>query len=285
MNVQNPITKVRLRAAARADKSFGAALADAAPCHADAQASGATRSRNRIMRRPGFEIRRPHSGNDGFTMVELLVVVTIIIVLAAVVFATFRRVTASAHRATCMGIMRQYAVAVNGYLADHQNRMPNIQSNWQTPNYSSQGGNQIYGHILPYLGLETQPKLTALPENLVCPAWRKRFSRWNSNGAGSGAGSVYWVNQDQSIGGRRIFGSQGVDPSSPDFYGGMDYSKISVGTANTRVSNIPFLADGQGFNEPKETTDPVHGEMRNCLYFDFHVESRPAKEVKLTISP
>jgi prepilin-type N-terminal cleavage/methylation domain-containing protein/prepilin-type processing-associated H-X9-DG protein len=281
MNVQNPITKVRLRAAARADKSFGAALADAAPCHADAQASGATSSRNPFMRKPNHSPLRTHSGNDGFTLIELLVVVAIIIVLAAITITVFRNVTASAHRATCVGILRQYAVAFTGYLGDHQNTMPNIQVNLQNPSYRDENGNHIYAAIFPYLGLEPQSKATALPDNLVCPAWRKRFPNWNSDGSGTKGGNVYFLNNDQTINNKRIFGTQANhNPSSP--YGGMNYALAINGTKQTPASRIIFLKDG---HHPTEGSDPVHGQMRNYLFLDFHVESRPASDVIPAPSP
>jgi prepilin-type N-terminal cleavage/methylation domain-containing protein/prepilin-type processing-associated H-X9-DG protein len=219
----------------------------------------------------------------GFTMVELLVVVLIIAVLASISFTLFRNLTANAHRATCVGILRQYGVAMNGYLGDHQNQMPYIQVNWQIPFYQ-QGGEDwhIFAKLYPYLGLEDRSEPTGLPDSLVCPAWRKRFPNWNSDGSGmlaSGGKSVYWMNQDQAINGRRIYGTQqgANNPTQP-----ITYAAVLEGTQKTPVSRIPFLADG---HHPTESSDPVHGKYRNCLYLDFHVESLPAKDVKLTIAP
>lgn len=168
-----------------------------------------------------------------------------------------------------------------GYLADNQNRMPNFQVNLQRPNYHHNNDYHLYGVIHPYLGLETPSKLTALPDNLVCPAWRKRFPKWNSKGDGNGAGNCYHMNQDQVIGGRRVFGTQG-NKNNPTEYGGMSYAGIVNGTDRTPVSKIVFIADG---HHPTESGNPVHGGMRNYLFLDFHVESRRVGELSSGVSP
>ena len=273
--MQNSVRLFRSRASAPPAPASAAA--------GDAPPVGAA-SRNGLFRKVSAAgILRSPAGCFGFTMVELLVVVVIVIVLATVAITVSRKVIESAHRATCVGILRQYGVAMNGYLGDNQNRMPYIQVNWQIPFYQEGGEDwHIFAKLYPYLGLEPQPEPTALPDSLVCPAWRKRFPSWNADGTGTGAPggkSVYWMNQDQAINGRRIYGTQqgANNPTQP-----LTYAALVNGTSKTPLSRIPFLADG---HHPTESPDPVHGKMRNCLFLDFHVESLPAQEVKLTISP
>ena len=59
----------------------------------------------------------------GFTLVELLVVITIVIVLAAVSFTGFRAMRQSAHGTTSASNMRQLGVAIQTYVAE-KNRYP-----------------------------------------------------------------------------------------------------------------------------------------------------------------
>ena len=224
----------------------------------------------------------PHTSRlcqAGFTLLELLVVIAIIIVLAALLSVVFRGTFANAHRVTCVSILRQYGIAMNGYLSDHDQMMPYIQVNLQKPYYRKEGDWHIFAKLFPYLGLESQQTDTALPEDLVCPAWRKRFPNWNSDGTGTVAGNAYFMNQDQSIDGRRIYGTQ-QGANNP--YGPMSYVVVTNGTAETPFSRILFLADG---HHPTEKEDPVHGKVRNCLFLDFHVESLPEEEAPLTIAP
>jgi hypothetical protein len=149
---------------------------------------------------------------------------------------------------------------------DNQNRMPNIQSNWQTPNYKNPGGNQIFGYIFRYLGLQTQPQLTALPNNLVCPGVAEvvpemvsqRCWQWHRKCLLGESGSV-----DDRRPGLRQPVRQSGQPGLQSRHG---YSKVSEGTTNNRVSKISHLTDGHGTFQPHETRDPVHGEYRNCFF-------------------
>jgi len=231
------------------------------------------------MKRPACRIRRSQPGKGGFTLVELLVAIAIVMVLAALAFVVIRSSTASAHRATCVNIMRQYGLAMNGYLGDNHNMLPSIQVNLQKPFYRHPTDHHIFAKMYPYLGLERQSKPTALPDELVCPAWRKRFPNWNSDGTGTVAGNAYFMNQDQSVNGRRIYGTQSNQSTQ---YGPMSYAVVANGTEKTPASRILFLADG---HHPTEKIDPVHGKRRSYLFLDFHVESLPADQVELFISP
>jgi len=62
----------------------------------------------------------------GFTLVELLVVITIIAVLAALVVAGFSRMRAAGDRATTISIMRQLQIANVGYANDHNGQYVQI---------------------------------------------------------------------------------------------------------------------------------------------------------------
>lgn len=60
----------------------------------------------------------------GFSLVELLVVIGIIGVLAALLLSAVSHVKAQAHSATCKNHLRQMGVALQMYVDDHQNRFP-----------------------------------------------------------------------------------------------------------------------------------------------------------------
>ena len=219
------------------------------------------------------------SRKTGFTIVELLVVVAILMTLAALIFSVSKKAFASADRVTCVNIMRQYGTATAGYLSDHNNMMPAIGVNQQRPCYRREGDYHIFGKLFPYFGLERQPKWAPLPDNLVCPAWRKRFPDWKAGGTGRAAGSVCGMNQDQRVNGRRIYGTQ---KNATDQYGPMSYASVANGTEKSPLSSILFLSDG---HHPTEKTEPVHGNMRNHLFLDFHVESLPVGQIEGGISP
>jgi prepilin-type N-terminal cleavage/methylation domain-containing protein len=56
----------------------------------------------------------------GFTLIELLVVIAIIAVLAAILFPVFAQARERARQTQCLSNARQLALAVQGYLQDHE---------------------------------------------------------------------------------------------------------------------------------------------------------------------
>lgn len=210
----------------------------------------------------------PHTRtNAGFTLIELLVVILIIAVLAALTLVSVRRAIAAADRATCLGIMRQFGTATASYIADHNGSLPGpMSANGQSPNYLTGGGN-IFSLLHPYLDLPETTKLSGLPDNLVCPSFRKQFPKWNANGDG-GSIRPYIMNQDQRVNGKRIFGPQG---SNDPEINTMRYATIINGTAKTPLEKMPMISDGS----TNSSQPHAHGNVRNILFLDFHAETRP----------
>lgn len=64
----------------------------------------------------------PH--RDAFTLVELLVVVAIIGILAAMLFPGLKQMYKRAQGATCISNLKQLAIAINTYAADNGNLLP-----------------------------------------------------------------------------------------------------------------------------------------------------------------
>lgn len=79
---------------------------------------------------------RPHSSyslrprgarahrSAGFTLIEILVVIVIISLLAAILFPVFTRVREKARQATCQSNLKQIALAVTQYSQDYDERYP-----------------------------------------------------------------------------------------------------------------------------------------------------------------
>ncbi len=61
-----------------------------------------------------------------FTLIEILVVITIIGTLAAIVTPVYHHVTARARAAACVSHERQLGVALNLYLSDNNMQMPTL---------------------------------------------------------------------------------------------------------------------------------------------------------------
>ena len=78
--------------------------------------------------------------SSGFTLVELLVVVAIICLLAAILFPVFATVREKARQAACASNLKQIGLAVLQYLQDNDETYPMaVQDNWCDPAKVSNG--------------------------------------------------------------------------------------------------------------------------------------------------
>jgi len=63
----------------------------------------------------------------GFSMPEVLVVVAIVVVLAAITVPVGRGMVERGHMTRCLGNLREIGVGLEGYLADHADRFPELE--------------------------------------------------------------------------------------------------------------------------------------------------------------
>lgn len=81
------------------------------------------------MRTSPFD--RPEPGEvcwwgRGFTLLELLVVITVIVILTAITVPAWQGFRARSVAASCAGNLRQIGMALGGYLQDHDQRFPEM---------------------------------------------------------------------------------------------------------------------------------------------------------------
>ncbi len=87
-----------------------------------------------------------HHSNRGFSLVELLVVITIIIALAAIAVAVSRTAMTRAHAAKCSNNLRQIGLATMLYAGDNQMTLP------VTTHQRRKGGKSWTLTLQPYSG-------------------------------------------------------------------------------------------------------------------------------------
>ncbi len=69
---------------------------------------------------------------SGFTLIEVLVVMAIIALLAALTFGSYGHVRENGRSATCQNNLRQMALAMQQYVQDYDGKYPNLADRpWQ----------------------------------------------------------------------------------------------------------------------------------------------------------
>jgi len=71
------------------------------------------------------------SRRRGFTMVELLVVISIIAILAAILFPVFARAREKTRQTSCCGNLHQLGLALQMYARDYEGRLPAEHNNFR----------------------------------------------------------------------------------------------------------------------------------------------------------
>lgn len=101
---------------------------------------------------PGGSPIRKVPSRAGFTLLELLAGVSIVLLLAALLLSVQRSGLAGAHNAKCLGNLRQIGLALQQYVGDHQGVLPAMSA---LANPESGGGAVLTAQELlaPYTGL------------------------------------------------------------------------------------------------------------------------------------
>ena len=104
----------------------------------------------------------------GFTLVETLVTVSILVLLGALLFPTLKNMTHQARTAKCAGQLRQIAVAGLNWASDNSGRLPD-RSRW-----FSRSKADPYS-LFPYLGFPDTGQQVLWDTVFTCPAFQRDF--------------------------------------------------------------------------------------------------------------
>ena len=181
---------------------------------------------------------------NGFTLVELLVVIGIIAILASIAMPAYQTSLAKADSIGCMANLRQIGIATQNYLTDHDNTYPFIEPNPKISQiYPSQvGAKSILDTFSPY-GVTT--KTLQCPSDMKQPqsSYAKYGSSYIWDPMSDGEANSGSINLTQIFGGGRGGGGgrQGFSP------------QISL-------AHIQLVAD----------QTPLHHGKVNILFADGH---------------
>ena len=216
------------------------------------------------------------SSPAAFTMIEILVAVAIIGILSALAFGGYRQSVGLANRAKCVGNLKAIGIAIAQYASDNQGLLPGQSDNSIRSTYRIKN-NDLGAFLAPYWELPPADTVTRSAPALMCPAWKSAMPM--------DEGKCYWS----------PFRLKGFyNESNPTGY----YSPFGKGQPDGQPLRMQVIQQIPGFNPskqwmiqdfdqingstmniPEQAATPVHGNVRNVLFFDYHVESVPASTI------
>jgi prepilin-type N-terminal cleavage/methylation domain-containing protein/prepilin-type processing-associated H-X9-DG protein len=203
--------------------------------------------------------------NDGFTLVELLVVISVISLLMAILLPALGKARASAKRVHCMSNLRQIGIAFRSYLDDNRDIFPLACAYpWSITDTSD---TMYTPPITNFLGpLLKQPKVfICAADTIATPPYHLRV----------GNTSYCYNGRAQNL----------MNGQWDDGLGGITITQYPLVRAGAKEKDIEVMSDFDaihpGVAKGTETYRPnyrVRKVFKNYLYADWHVSDYQKQE-------
>lgn len=198
----------------------------------------------RRARRPAV---RRFFGGEGFTLIELFVVIAIIAVLAAMLFPAGVKVLEGSRRSKCLSNLSGIGKGFHLYMADND----------IFPQKGTKQPQDWLFHLRPYLSTNNDATLCPVP--IVQNGKTNVFRSTMDTNLVTNYGVSYWLAEGMATGGTGVTAKRVPRPSNV-------YPASKVGVLIDSYNN--WLRDTQ-----TARVRFAHGSKANVLYFDGHVES------------
>ncbi|MEN9975148.1 MAG: hypothetical protein RLZZ282_1154 [Verrucomicrobiota bacterium] len=243
--------------------------------------------------------RPPRGARRAFTLVELLVVISIILTLAAVSLTAFSKMRGRADNIRAISNMRQIGVAISSYMSDNDH-LPTFETVGVSPDLSTANPYTQAYVLQPYLGIAEPTSTKTYPEIFRPPGLKRENMGGRKNWYDL---TCYGLYSADHIASSKAYLPKGVVSDSdgqdvPPFGRAVPngnsidgwkaaqldaalakYSEDNGGRIAT-LSKVPAMLElnaeypspGGGWPQPVPKK-PVGGDHVNVLYFDWRVEA------------
>jgi len=231
----------------------------------------------------------PHRiSRSGFTLVELLAVIGIILILVALTFPVLGSFQARAGDAKCVSNLRQIGAAINLYANDHDDRLPGPMNMGISPRLVANQRRSLVYHLQPYLNLPEPTGEPYFSEIFLCGGeLLTTYVLYSSNDMPPAKRYLMDMRITDSTGREWPVGPWGrrdSDPPTPSWKrinlsGQLDLSKVDEAGNPPTLAKVPAIYETDGRYPPHGKASwpwpvPPEGSHRghmNVLYFDWHV--------------
>ncbi|MGN6556232.1 MAG: type II secretion system protein [Verrucomicrobiota bacterium] len=229
----------------------------------------------------------PLCRKSGFTVNELLVVMAIMGIFAAISLPVLTRSKQKNSQAGCLSNLRQTGLALNMWVDDNNGWVPPGAGaadgllTGQTCNYRETPADhaRLVYYLATYLGSPPADATDRLVKAFICPGFQSRGDRLTNI-----TGRVYYGICGQGTG--NLPGSAGL-PFAPFGHPGwagvqqpphkrsevQSFRSLTEVWALCDIDRTAFAAPAGGWTDPLPD-QPVHGTVRNYLFFDGHVTTK-----------
>lgn len=211
----------------------------------------------------------------GFTLVELLVSITIIIILATTVFVLFGRVSKAASAATMTNNFRQIGSAIRLYSDNNNSKLPGPLHTGQRAIWRDAPRTHLAYFLWEYFFPDQVPKEGQEMEMLSSPMWRKE----TPTRKGISMLSQPDVDPDPAVR-RNPWGYAGAgqnDPNRNPITMAKLFSYDRLPWALVEADQLHPLVGVSGWRA-ELPAKPVHGNYRLAMFFDGSVGKRLLSE-------
>lgn len=208
---------------------------------------------------------------SAFTLIELLTVIAIIGILAAILIPTVSRVRHTAQQAAGRSNLRQFQTAVLAYATENRDTLPGPVSRSQYALVKKGVETQLSWVLRAYLGVPEKANNNTVIPSICPPLLRSKYPAPAVTVAYFAVNNIYRPDAETM----KPWGATSSDWKAwyPDSY--KTSQKLTAIPEPSRHVALIDMDLGLGVATTDVIAEPLYGNTRNAAFWDGHVETVP----------